>query len=103
MNFLERFFEMSLFRAEGKTGRRSNITNRVSQFRCTIANTLHIYRRPAKFLAFLQTVELISRYCLSDQQSYTRGSLADTNALISEIPDFKYHAGGQSVWISLLH
>jgi hypothetical protein len=47
---------------------------------------LHIYRRTAKFLSFLHTFEPISHYCLSGQHNYTRGPLADINALISEIP-----------------
>jgi len=41
--------------------------NRISQFRYAITNALHIYRRPAKFLAFLQTFQPISHYCLSGQ------------------------------------
>ena len=55
--------------------------SRILQFRYTITNALHIYRRPAKFLTFLQTVERISRYSLSGEHSYTRGPLADTNSL----------------------
>jgi hypothetical protein len=58
--------------------------NLISQFRYAITNALHIYRRPAKVLAFLQTVQPISHYCLSGQHSYTRGTLADTDNLISE-------------------
>jgi hypothetical protein len=54
--------------------------NRISQFRYANTNALHKYRRPAKFLAFLQTVEL------PGQHSYTRGLLVDRNALISETP-----------------
>ena len=47
-------------------------------------------------LAFLQTVEPISHYCLSGQHNYTRGPLANTNVLSSEISDFKYHVESQS-------
>jgi len=69
--------------------------NRIPQFQYAITNALHIYRQTAKFLAFLQTVEPISHYCMSGQQSYTRGSLADTNVLVSECSDFKCHTNGQ--------
>jgi hypothetical protein len=65
---------------------------RISQFRYAITNLLHIYRRPVKFLAFLQTVESISHHCRSGQRSYTPDLLADTSILISENPHFKYHA-----------
>jgi len=57
--------------------------NRITQFRYAITNALHIYRRPTKFLFFLQTVEPILHYCLSGRHSYTRGSLALTKVLIS--------------------
>jgi hypothetical protein len=70
--------------------------NRISQFQYTISNALHIKPRRAKLLAFLQTVEPLSNYCLSGQHSYTRSPLADTNVLSSESTDFKYHAEGQS-------
>jgi len=103
MNFLERFFDISLFRLEGKTGKKTDITNRISQFHYAITNTLHIYRRSAKRLAFIQTVEPINHYFLSGQHSYTCGPLDDTIALNSEIFDFKYHAGGQSFRISLFY
>ena len=56
-----------------------------------------MYRRPTKFLALLQTVELIDHYCLSGQHRYTCGLLADANALVSECPEFKFHAEGQSL------
>ena len=72
-----------LFSVEGQTETGTNIMNRISQFRYPIKNALHIYRRPAKFLAFLQTVEQISHYCRSVQHNYTSGPLADTNNLIS--------------------
>jgi len=58
-----------------------DIIIRISQFLYAITKALHVYRRPAKFLAFLETVEPISHYCLSDQQRYTRGQLTDTNAV----------------------
>jgi len=64
----------------------ADIMNRILQFRYAITNALHIYRSPAKFLAFLQTLEPISHYCLSGQHSYTRGLLTDNNALISDNP-----------------
>ena len=70
---------------------------RISQFRYAITNALHIYRRPAKFLAFLQKVEPISHYCISGQHSYTRCPLADTNVLSSKSTDFKYHAESQAI------
>jgi hypothetical protein len=70
--------------------------NRNSQFCYAITNGLHMYRKPAKFLAFLQTVEPISHYCMSGQNSYTRGPLADTNTLILESPNYKYRAEIQS-------
>jgi hypothetical protein len=97
MNFIERFskvhqiFLYKMLSAEGRTKRGTDIMNRISQFCYTITNALHIYRRPKKFMAFLQTVEPMSHYCLSGQHTYTRGPLADTNALISGSPDFKYH------------
>jgi len=68
------------------------IMNQISQFWYAIKNALYIYRRTAKFLAFLHTVELISEYCLSGQHSYTRRQLTDTNVLSSESPDFIYQA-----------
>jgi len=79
MNFLEKFSQThhtilyKFFSAEGKTERRTDIKNWISQFRYAITNALPIYRRLAKFLAFLQTVEPISCYCLSGQHSYTFG------------------------------
>jgi hypothetical protein len=60
--------------------------HRISQCRYAITNALHIHRRPAKFLDFLQTSVPISHYCLSGQHSYTRGLLIDSNALFSETP-----------------
>ena len=42
-------------------------------------------------------MEPISHYCLSGQHSYTRGPLADTNALISESTVSKYHAEKSSI------
>ena len=75
--------------------------NRILQFLYAITNALHIYPRPAKFLAFLQTVEPIIHYCLSGQQSYTHGPLADTDVLSSENSNFKYHPEGQSSSFSL--
>ena len=77
--------------------------NRISQFWYAITNALHNFRRPTKCMAFLQTVELISQYCLSGQHSYTRGTLADTNTFSPEIPDFKYKAESHSHRISLWH
>jgi hypothetical protein len=74
----------------------TDIMNRISQFWYAITNALYIYRRPAKFLAFLQTVEPISHYCLSGQHSNTRGPLAYKIALISESSDFNYEAESQS-------
>jgi len=75
--------------------------NGILQFQYAITNALHIYRRPANFLAFLQTVELISHYCLSGQHSYTHGPLVDTNALSSEGPGFKNN--DEELSNSLLH
>ena len=84
--------------------------NRIPQFRYAITNSLHINRRPAKFLAFLRTVEPISHYCSSGQHSYTRVPLADTNVLGSECSDFKCHtlmvnnfdSHGYIVWLHSL-
>ena len=76
--------------------------NRNSQFWYAIKNTQNVYKRPEKFLAFLPGVKPISHYCLSGQPSLTRGSLADTNSLMSESSDFQYHAEVQSSKISLL-
>jgi len=70
------------------TERETEVMNRNSQFRYAITNSLHIYITPAKFLAYLQTVEPISHYCLSGQHSFTSGLLADTLALISKDPNF---------------
>jgi hypothetical protein len=88
---------------EGQTERGTDIMKRISQFRYTITNALHIYKKPAKFLAFLQTVEPTSHYSLSGQQSYTRGPLTDTNTLSSENTILKYYVEIQSFWISLRH
>ena len=96
-------FLFKLLITEGQTDRGTDIMNRISQFRYTVTNALHIYRRPEKFLAFLQTVEPISHYCLSGQHSYTRVPLADTNALNSDGPDFNFYAEIQTFWISLWH
>jgi hypothetical protein len=91
-NFLERFskihqtFLYTLFSTEGQTERRTDNMNRLSQFWHTVTNSPHIYRSPAKFLAFLQTVEPISHCCLSGQHSYTRDSLAYTIRFSSEVP-----------------
>ena len=93
-----------LFSLEGERERKKDgIMNWISHFCFAITNALYIYRRPAKFLAFLQTVEQISCYCLSGQHSYTRGPLAVTNALSSESPVFKYNAEGQLSRITLWH
>jgi len=91
MNFLERFskihkpFFYKFFGAQGQRERErgTDIVNRISQFRYNIKNFLHIYRRSAKFLTFLQIVEPISNSCLSGQQSYPLAPLTDTNALSS--------------------
>jgi hypothetical protein len=80
-----------LFSSEEQTESGTDIINRISQFRYAITNVLHIYRRPAKFLAFLQTVEPISYYFLSGQSSYTLSLMTDTNTLGSESTNFKYH------------
>jgi hypothetical protein len=73
------FFYKFLVRKDRLRG--TEITNRISNF-CArpITNALHMYRRPAKFLAFLQTVQSISLYCLSGQHGYTRCALEGTNA-----------------------
>ena len=98
MSFLGRFskihqtFLHTLFSAEGKVKRGADVVNRISQFRYAIKNALHIYRGSATFLAFLQTVEPISHYCMSGQHSYTRRQLADTSDLSSERPDFIFEA-----------
>jgi hypothetical protein len=95
MNFLEIFskshqtFLCKLFGAEGETERGTDIMNRNYQFWYDITNALHIYRRPAKFLAFLQRVQSISHYCLSGRHGYTCSPLPDTNSLILERPSFK--------------
>ena len=102
--FLESFskihqtFLYMILSAEGWTERGMGILNRISQFLYAIKNALHIHRRPAKCLALLQTLEPITRYCQWDQHSYKRGTLADTNIFISEVPDFKYHIESQSFW-----
>jgi hypothetical protein len=85
-------FHCNLFSAEGQTERAANIKNRNLQFWYAITNALHIYRRPAKFLAFLQTVQSITHCCLSGQHGYTRGPLEDTNVLKWEYPNFKLQA-----------
>jgi hypothetical protein len=51
---------------EEKTQAGTDIMNQISQFRYAITNSLHIYIRPAKLLSFLQTVQRISHYGLSD-------------------------------------
>jgi hypothetical protein len=89
-------FLYTLFSAEGHTEKGTDIMNRISQFRYAITNALHIYRRQAKFLDFLQSVEPISHYSLTVQHSYTRGTLTDTKALISECSDFKFETENQS-------
>jgi hypothetical protein len=97
MNFPEKFSKTrhtilyKLFSSEEQTESGTDIINRIPQFRYAVKNVLHIYRRPAKFLAFLQTVEPISNYCLSRQRSYTLPLLTDTNTLSSESTNFKYH------------
>jgi len=48
-------------------------------------------------------VETIYHNCLSGQQQYTCGPLADANALSSENPEFKFQAEGKSILISLCH
>jgi hypothetical protein len=48
--------------------------NRISQFLYAITNALHIYRRPANFLTFLQTVEPISHYCVRSTQLHMRST-----------------------------
>jgi hypothetical protein len=93
MKYLERFskihhtFLHMLFIAEFQTERGADIMNRNSLFRYAIKNARHIYRSRARFLAFLQTVGPISHFCLSGQQRYTRGPLADTNVLRGNFPN----------------
>jgi len=50
-----------------------------------ISIVLRNYRRPAKYLASLKTVEPIPHYYLSGPHSYTRGPLADRNVSIQQI------------------
>jgi hypothetical protein len=71
--------------------RRTDIMNPISQFRYSILNTIFIYIGPEKFLAFWQTVQPISCYRLSRYIIYTRGILANKNALISESSSSKCH------------
>jgi alkyl hydroperoxide reductase subunit AhpC len=85
-----------LFSAEEETGRGTDIVDRNSQFRYAITNALHIYRTPAKFLAFLQTVQPTSLYCPSGQHNNPRCRMADTYSLSSKRTDFKHHVGIQS-------
>ena len=67
-NFNKQFC-MSCFVRRNKEREMDVIMNWISRFWFAITNALHIYRRPAKFLAFLQTVEQILHYCLSGQHS----------------------------------
>jgi len=90
-------FLYMLFTAEGQTDRVTGVIKRISQLWYAIKNALHIYRSPAKFLALFQTMEPIFHYSLSGQHRYTCGPLADANALISESPEFKFHAECQSL------
>jgi len=62
--------------------------NRISQFRYAMINALHIYRRPAIFLAFLQTVEPMS-ITVCQVIIDIHDLLADTNNLSSESPNVK--------------
>jgi len=89
-----------LFSSEGQTKTRTDVMNRISQFRYVNANSLPNCRRPAKFLS-LQTMEPLSHYCLSGQQRYTRRPLVDTNDLSSWSPYFIFEAENQSFYISL--
>jgi hypothetical protein len=58
MNFIDRYskiqqtFLNKLFSVRGQLERGMDLMNRISQFRYAITNALHIYRSPAKFLAF---------------------------------------------------
>jgi hypothetical protein len=61
------------FHAEGQIERQMDITKQQVAFRNSdnaLANRLHIYRRPADALAFLQAEALISLYC-QFKQLYT--------------------------------
>jgi len=82
---LTKHFFNIFFTAERQTERGTNITNKISHSRCAITNVLHIYRRPAKFLAFLQTVQSISHYCVSGRHGYTR-SIGRYECLRTENP-----------------
>jgi len=64
-----------------------DILNRILKFLYAIKNALHIYRRSAKFLAFLQAMDSIS-YTLCQVNT---GYLTDKNVLNSETHDFKYN------------
>jgi hypothetical protein len=101
----EQIFLYKLFSVEGQTDRQTDrwtdIMYLISQFQYAIKYSLHLYIRPAKFQALLQTEQQIIHYCLSGQQRYTRDPLAETKELRSESPNFKYHAEIHSFWISL--
>ena len=85
-----------LFYADRHTDRGTEIIKLAVEFRNygTPLEMAEYLQKICKFLAFLQIVEPISHYYLSGQHSYTRGPLADTNALSSESSGFKYHADG---------
>ena len=106
MKFLEQFsktyktflFKMLSLRTDGqKDGHYdSNFTILVGDYKC--ATNLP---KACKRSGFLTESGADVTYCLSGQHSYSRFQLADTNALVSESPDFEYQPEGQSFGLSL--
>jgi hypothetical protein len=106
MKFFEQFsktykaflFKMLSLRTDGQRDGLydSNFTILVGDYKCTTN-----LPKACESSLFLTESGADVTYCVSGQHSYSRFPLADTNALISESPDFEYQPEDQSFRLSL--